>query len=63
MASARTRGRQGGRPRSMDEQTVKLASRLMKDPELSIAEVCAAVGVSSATLYRYVGPEGTIRER
>ena len=41
----------------MDEQTVKLASRLMRtnrngSAELSIAEVCAAVGVSSATLYR-----------
>ena len=63
LASARARGRQGGRPRSMDEQKVKLASRLMQDPELSVGEVCAAVGVSSATLYRYVGPEGTIRKR
>ena len=63
LASARARGRKGGRPRSMGEGKVKLASRLMRDPELSIAEVCRAVGVSSATLYRYVGPDGTIRER
>ena len=49
---ARARGRQGGRRRSMDEQKVKLASRLMRDPELSIAEVRTAVEVSSATLYR-----------
>ena len=68
LASARARGRKGGRPRSMDEQKVKLASRLMKanhngSAELSIAEVCRAVGVSSATLYRSVGPAGTLRTR
>lgn len=61
--SARARGRMGGRPRAMDDQKVKLASRLMKDPEMSVEEICGAVGVSSATLYRYVGPDGTIRRR
>ena len=62
LASARARGRQGGRPRAMDEEKVRVASRLMKDPEVSVAEVCRAVGVSSATLYRYVAPDGTIRQ-
>lgn len=40
---------------------IKLASRLMQDPEVSVQEVLSAVGVSSATLYRYVVPDGTIR--
>ena len=62
LASARARGRQGGRPRAMDEEKVRVASRLMKDPEVSVAEVCRAVGVSSATLYRYVAPDGTVRQ-
>jgi DNA invertase Pin-like site-specific DNA recombinase len=61
LASARARGRMGGRPRAMDEERVRVASRLMKDPEVSVAEVCRAVGVSSATLYRYVAPDGTVR--
>ena len=35
----------------------------MKDPEVSVREVCRAVGVSSATLYRYVAPDGAVRKR
>ena len=62
LRSARARGRKGGRPRTMDAGKVKLASRLMKDPDMSVQEVLNAVGVSSATLYRYVGPDGTIRK-
>jgi len=63
LASARARGRKGGRPRSMGKGKIRLASRLMKDPELSVAEICEAVGVSSATLYRYVAPDGTVRKQ
>ena len=63
LQSARARGRQGGRPSKMDERKVTLAAKLMKDPEVSVAEVCEAIGVSQATLYRYVGPSGTIRKR
>jgi hypothetical protein len=40
----------------MDAGKVRLASRLMKDPELLIEEICEAVGISSATLYRDVAP-------
>ena len=32
LASARARGRKGGRPPAMDERKVKLASKLMADP-------------------------------
>ena len=46
----------------MDAAKVRLASRLMTDPDFAVGEVCKAVSVSSATLYRYVGPEGTIRK-
>ena len=62
LASARARGRKGGRPRAMDEEKIHVATRLMKDSEVSVAEVCRAVGVSSATLYRYVAPDGTVRQ-
>ena len=63
LASARARGRKGGRPPAMDERKVKLASRLMRDPAVSVDEVCEAVGVSKSTLYRHVGPDGTVRKR
>lgn len=47
----------------MDEKKIALASRLMRDRETPVSEVCEAVGVSRATLYRYVGPDGTPRGR
>ena len=63
LASARARGRQGGRPPAMDERKVALASRLMRDPDVTVDEVCEAVGVSKSTLYRHVAPDGTVRKR
>jgi AcrR family transcriptional regulator len=46
----------------MDERKVRLASKLMADPAVSVEEVCEAVGVSKSTLYRHVGPDGTVRK-
>lgn len=63
LASARARGRKGGRPPAMDGRKVKLASKLMADPAVSVEEVCEAVGVSKSTLYRHVGPDGTVRKQ
>lgn len=56
LASARSRGRIGGRPRSLSEQGLAAARALIKDGTLTIAEVASQVGVSDATLYKYVGP-------
>ncbi len=62
LKAARARGRKGGRRPSMDTAKVRLAARLMKDPDMAVGEVCKAVGCSSATLYRYVGPGGEVRK-
>ncbi len=59
LSAARARGRQGGRPRAMDEGKVRAARAMLKDPETSIQQVCKALGVSRATLYRHVGRGGT----
>lgn len=61
LASARARGRKGGRPAAMTPRKIELASKLMRDSSVSVAEVCEAVGVSRSTLYRYVAPDGTVR--
>jgi hypothetical protein len=53
----------GGRKPAMDEGKIALASKLMRDRETPVSAVCEAVGVSRATLYRYVGPDGTPRAR
>lgn len=61
--AARARGRKGGRKPTLDQKKISLASKLMRDREIPIAEVCEAVGVSRATLYRYLEPDGTPRRR
>jgi predicted DNA-binding transcriptional regulator AlpA len=33
----------------------------MSDPTLAVDEICATLGVSRATLYRYVDPKGEVR--
>jgi hypothetical protein len=50
----------GGRPRLMSPSQVEAARRLLADPDRPIADVCTAMRVSKATLYRYV-PAGARR--
>jgi AcrR family transcriptional regulator len=45
----------------MTPEKIKLAARLMGDPDLPIDEICRTLDVSRATLYRHVGPGGEIR--
>ncbi len=61
LEAARARGRKGGRKPVMDQKKIALASKLMRNRETSIGEVCEAVGVSRATIYRYLKPDGTPR--
>ncbi len=63
LQAARVRGRKGGRPRKPNTDTkIVMAKRLHADPNNSIAEICKTLGVSRATLYRYLSlgePLGT----
>ena len=55
LAAARARGRQGGRPRKLGTPArVALAQALYDDRRHAVAEICRALGISRATLYRYV---------
>ena len=56
LASARARGRKGGRPKQLDEGQVRVAIALAKAGELAIKEICAQVGCSRSTYYRQVAP-------
>ena len=58
LASARARGRLGGRPRVMSEKQVAMANSMMKDKSTPVSEICRALGVSKATLYRYLKGSG-----
>ncbi len=57
LAAARSRGRMGGRPKSLDKSQVKVAITLANEGELAIKEICEQVGCSRSTYYRQVAPK------
>ena len=61
LASARARGRKGGRKPKMTAAKVRLAAAAMGKPETKITDLYAELGISSQTLYRYVSPTGELR--
>ncbi len=61
LAAARARGRSGGRPFKMTPAKLRLAQAAMGKPETKVAELCAELGITRQTLYRFVGPKGEIR--
>lgn len=56
--AAVSRGRLGGRPRSLDEGKMRVARALIADQRLSMKEVAAQVGCAPSTLYRSIGCGG-----
>jgi len=63
LRAARARGRFGGSKPKMTPDKVKVAASLMKDKTNRIKDICQTLGVSRATLYRYVTPAGEIRTK
>ncbi len=61
LASARARGRMGGRPYTMTPAKLRLAMAAMGKPETKVGDLCAELGVTRQTLYRHVGPDGMLR--
>lgn len=53
-AAARARGRQVGRKRLLDAAKIEQA-KILRAGGLTVPEVCSALGVSRATLYRSLG--------
>ncbi len=54
LASARSRGQVGGRPKKMDKNKIALAKSLHDDPPNSIGDICEVLDISKSTLYRYL---------
>ena len=52
--AARARGRKGGRRPKLSKSDIRDARALLRDPEISVAEVAKRLNVSSATLYRHL---------
>ncbi|WP_077490870.1 recombinase family protein [Sinomonas mesophila] len=61
LASARARGRTGGRPYKMTPAKLRLAMASMGKPETSVGDLCNELGITRQTLYRHVSPVGELR--
>ena len=57
LASARARGRNGGRP-TKDKKDIEMAIKMYNSKLHSVSEIEKTTGVSKATLYRYIKKQG-----
>jgi len=61
LASARARGRKGGRPRKLNQTKIELAATALANKDTNVGELCNLLGVSRQTLYRHIAPDGIVR--
>ena len=54
LQAARARGRIGGRPKALNTKNLAIAEALLKDGLLTVRDVAKQIGVSPATLYKYM---------
>ena len=57
------RGRKGGRKFALSKAQVRLAQAAMAHRDTSVSALCSELGIRPVTLYRYVGPQGQLREQ
>jgi DNA invertase Pin-like site-specific DNA recombinase len=62
LAAARARGRKGGRRFALTRAQVRLAQAAMASRDTPVADLCRELGITPVTLYRYVGPDGSLRD-
>ena len=54
LAAAKRAGRTGGRPPKMTEDDLDIARTLLANSDITVADIASRLGVSPATLYRYL---------
>jgi len=62
LKSARARGKKGGRKFQLTKNQVKLAQASMKHKDTNVSDLCRELGISRQTLYRYLSPNGELRQ-
>jgi len=62
LQAARARGRMGGRKFALSKSKVRMAQAAMANRDTSVSELCKELGVKPVTLYRYVDPNGNLRD-
>src|SRR5580658_5600280 len=54
LAAARRAGRTGGRPPKLTDDDLDVARTLLANPDIPVTQIAQRLGVSPATLYRYI---------
>ena len=54
LAAARRAGRTGGRPPKLTDDDIEAAKALLAKPDIGVTQIAHRLGVSPATLYRYI---------
>ena len=54
LAAAKARGKTGGRPPKLSEKEIEMAKAMLANREITAKEVAQKMGISFATLYRYL---------
>ena len=63
LQAARARGRKGGRKPALTKAQVRTIQAAMAHRDTSVSELCGELGISPVTLYRYVDPQGNLRDQ
>lgn len=58
---ARAAGRRGGRRFALSKAQVRRAQHLLQTGQVPVKGLCEELGVKPVTLYRYLGPDGSLR--
>jgi DNA invertase Pin-like site-specific DNA recombinase len=54
LKAARARGKNGGRPKAIDQKTFDIAMQLYNDGNISVTAMCKRLGIVKRTFYRYL---------
>jgi DNA invertase Pin-like site-specific DNA recombinase len=54
LISARSRGKNGGRPRTLDDETFRMAFHLYNENTCPVGNICKKFGIAKRTFYRYL---------
>jgi DNA invertase Pin-like site-specific DNA recombinase len=54
VAAARRAGLTGGRPPKLSDDDIEAAKALLANPDIGVTQIAHRLGVSPATLYRYI---------
>jgi DNA invertase Pin-like site-specific DNA recombinase len=63
LASARARGRKGGRKPVFTASKLRRAQAAMANRDTSVSDLCTELEISTSTLYLYVTPQGGLTDK